>query len=192
MSSDGIGKLDLEVDIGSSEGLSVDQLARARLQFLLGQNTSILHQTQFADAKAGTLLAVFGVVTVVVGQNPGFLPPLISFALLTLTVAIIALCLLAILPQIPGRKQITALRVHELYSWPVLTDDTASPETFPDFMRTSQASHLVVSLARANEATARILQRKYRLLRWALLSALAGLVLLATATGWQLATAPAA
>lgn len=189
MDSDAIETLSLDMDIGSSEGLSVDQLARARLQFLIGQNTSILHQTQFADAKAGTLLAVFGVVTVVFGQNPGFLPPLISFALLALTVAIIALCLLAILPQIPGRKQVSALRARELFSWPALTDETASPEGFAGFMRTSQVSHLVVSLARANEATARILQRKYRLLRWALLSALAGLVLLATATGWQLAFA---
>lgn len=187
MSSHGIEELSLDLDIGSSEALTVDQLARARLQFLIGQNASILHQTQFADAKAGTLLAVFGVVTVVVGQNPDFLPPLVSLVLLALTVIIIALCLFAVLPRIPDRNQVRALRRHELFSWPILTDDTASEEAFSDFMRTSQASHLVVSVARANEATARILQRKFKLLRWALLSALGGLAILAMATCWQLA-----
>ena len=178
MEETNLDKLSLDLDIGSSEGLSVDQLTRSRLQFLLGQHTSIMHQVQFADAKAGSLLAIAGVLTLIVAGRDFLAHGIFVTSQLVLTMLVVAICLYTLFPRIPKPAQIEKLRRVERFSWPVLSDAAFDEEAYTQFMRTSDASHLVVSVARSNAANARILRTKYLWLRRALALALIDLALL--------------
>ena len=48
-----IEDLPLDRDVSSAEGVSLDYMARVRIAYLVGQNQTMVTQTQFADAKAG-------------------------------------------------------------------------------------------------------------------------------------------
>jgi len=180
--AEGLDALALDVDIGSKEQLSVDQLTRSRLQFALGQNAVIVQQTQFADAKAATLLALTGALAYgLSGEAAGLAPPLL-LGFLALTGGVIALCLLAVLPRIRTGQTGPALHERDRFSWPALTGDDYGDDEHADFLRTSQASQLVMAVARSNVAIASVLSRKYALLRaalWLALFELAALLVVA-------------
>ncbi|MEM7767555.1 MAG: Pycsar system effector family protein [Pseudomonadota bacterium] len=177
--------LALDVDIGSREQLSVDQLTRSRLQFVLGQNAAIVQQIQFADAKAATLLALTGVLAYGLTYEVLSVPLPILAVLLGLTGAVIALCLLAVMPRIRDGGSGAELYKRDPFSWPALSAKGFDADTHADFLRTSQASHLVMAVARSNVAIAAVLSRKYSLLRAALWLAIADLVVIFAAAGLQ-------
>lgn len=176
-----LDELDLDLDIGSSEGLSVDQMTRSRLQFLLGQSTYIIRQIQFADAKAATLLAIVGVLAIIVADREAEIHIAFFAAYLLLTISVVAICLVALLPRVPSNAQAKEMRNTEFFSWPALSSDGFEPEQYAKLMRTSDASQLVISIARSNIAIARVLRLKYKLLRGALVLALIDLVALGLA-----------
>lgn len=169
-------------DIASREGLSTDQLTRSRLSYLIAQNNSLVQQTQFADAKAGALLAVVGLVATRGTGGGGLgLIPVETVAFFALHIAVLVACLIVLIPRFVGWEARRALARAELFSWPALVTENPAEDHFPGFMRTAQASQLVMSLARANRSLASILHRKFAWLRIAFLLATADLGLLAAA-----------
>ena len=54
--------LPLDLRLQGSEGLDVNHASRLRMQFLVGQQASLVTQTQFADAKAAALMTLMGLV----------------------------------------------------------------------------------------------------------------------------------
>ena len=178
MARDDLETLAFDIDIGSDEGLSVDQMTRSRLQFLLGQSAQISRQTQFADAKAGTLLAIVGVLALIVADRQAGVHAYLLAAYAIVTVAVVAICLYALMPRVPSAKHADELSNSDLFSWPSLSSGSFDGVHYADIMRTSNASILVMSIARSNVAIARVLQNKYKLLRYALGLALVDLILL--------------
>jgi hypothetical protein len=172
--------LKLDLDIGSSEGLSVDQMTRSRLQFLLGQNAYIIGQMRFADAKAGTLLAIVGVLAIIVTDRQTEMNAIFFSAYILVTMLVVATCLIALMPRVPSDAEASEMRKTDLFSWPSLSSDTLDVTKFATLMRTSDASLLVVSVSKSNLSLARVLRVKYRLLRVAFLLALIDLVALGT------------
>lgn len=178
MTSSDIKDLSLDVDIGSAEGLSVDQMTRSRLQFLLGQSAYIVRQTHFADAKAGTLLAIVGALAIIVADRRAEIPPYFLLAYICVTLLVVAICLITLMPRVPRQAQSEEMQSSDLFSWPTLSSESFDAEQYATLMRTSNASLLVMSIASSNVAIARVLRVKYRLLRIALGLALIDLLAL--------------
>ncbi len=184
-----IEALDPNLDISSHEGLSTDQMTRARLSYLIAQNNSLIQQVQFADAKAGALLAVIGLVAT---RGPGLsaagtAATFEGVAIFALHAAVLIACLVVLIPRFVGRDARKALARHELYSWPALVTEDAADDHYPNFARTAEASQLIFSIARSNRAMASILHRKFAWLRVAFLVAGVDLVLLAGAAIFEFA-----
>lgn len=176
-----LDEMSLPATDASVEGLDVNHASRARIQFLAAQSAALLTQTQFADAKAAALMTISGLLalngpldTATVSDASALL--LASFAL---NAACIAGCFLSILPRFPASHTRAQIYRHDRFSWPGLIDTHHGEDDFPDFMRRAEASQLVLSLARANQATARVLHRKFAILRGTFLLGLSGLCLLA-------------
>lgn len=174
-------------DIGSKEGLSIDHLARLRLDFEIAQNGAIVQQTFLADAKAATLMALIGALAMP-GADIARDAHGASLATTGLAGLVIVLCLMVLLPRIAGADVRAALHRRDRFSWPALTGAQYGEDAHADFMRTSQASDLIMATARSNVAAAMILQRKYQLLRVAMILAVGYLVSLVAI---RFVTAPA-
>ncbi|MEM7176391.1 MAG: hypothetical protein AAGD47_05410 [Pseudomonadota bacterium] len=173
-----LDNLDISLSIDSSEGLDVNHASRARLQFLAAQSHALLAQTQFADAKAAALMAISGLLAIQGPAGTAHLSagePLLLLSFLC-TAACLVGCFLTIVPRFPRPAIRRRIYLGDRFSWPGLVDTTHDEDAFPDFMRTAEASHLVLSLARSNQATARVLHRKFAILRitfWIGMAALA-------------------
>lgn len=162
---DALDDMAFEGNVESLEKMSVDQLFRSRLQYALAQNASIFAQTQFADAKAGTLLAMIGLLTAHVASGGVGADPLAVRGLLVLNSLVILTCVGVLVPRIgkaEGRKTMARL---DRFSWPSLTGTDYTAEDHAQFVRKAQASQLILSVGRANATVAQILFAKYRLLR---------------------------
>ena len=61
--------------IMTEEGVSKGDAMRARMSFLTAQNSAILTQTQFADAKAGALMTILGVIAIKLAEISLITPP---------------------------------------------------------------------------------------------------------------------
>lgn len=167
MSETPIEDVPLDRDITSREGISIDQTARVRLAFLLGQNQAMVAQTQFADAKAGALLAIIGLLAT---RGPGA-----SFDAgggggdqlfaIALHAAALISCMVVLFPRYAGGALRARLAARERFSWPALTAKGVSADTYADFMQSAQVSQLMISVARSNQAMATILLRKFAWLR---------------------------
>ena len=171
MSDKKIDEMELDVDIGSHEGLSLNYITRDRMAFVLGQNQTMIKQTQFADAKAGAMLAFLGLIAT---RGPGAVteveastasPELIMQ--LILHAAALICCLIVLFPRYAKLDARKNMYDFDRFSWPALTGGGASPDGFTAFMRTSQVSQLVASIARSNHTLAAILLSKFGWLRWA-------------------------
>ncbi|MBY8975501.1 hypothetical protein KHP62_06770 [Rhodobacteraceae bacterium NNCM2] len=172
--------LDPNLSIESAEGLDVNHASRARLQFLAAQSNALVAQTQFADAKAAALMTVSGLLALQGPSSVGNLGgagPLVILSFL-FNAACLGGCFLTIVPRFPNARIREQIYHRDRYSWPGLVDTHHDETDFPNFMRTAQISQLVVSLARANQATARILHRKFAILRATFFLGITGLVLL--------------
>lgn len=175
-----LDQLSFEEPITSEEGLDVNHTSRARIQFLAAQSHALLTQTQFADAKAAALMTLSGVLML---NGPAGLDALAGASLLTIlsfvsNMACIAGCILAISPRFPPVSLRAKIYASDRFSWPGLVDRYHAEQDFPDFMRHAQASQLVLSMARANQASARVLHRKFAVLRTTFLIGLVGVVFL--------------
>ncbi|MFN3262529.1 MAG: hypothetical protein ACE37J_18440 [Pikeienuella sp.] len=172
MPADEIDSLPLDRNLASQEGISTDQMTRVRLAYLQGQNATLVQQTQFADAKAGALLAMIGLIATR-GPGAAFDPTQVTaegLALVLLHASGLLACLIVLIPRYVGKEARLRLAARERYSWPALASYDGS-DGYADFARTAQVSQLVVSLARANAALAGILHRKFAWLRAAFLIA---------------------
>ena len=67
---------------------------------------------------------------------------------------------------------------HDRFAWPALVAPGYAPDEHAEFMRTAEASQLVMSIAHANATMARVLRRKFVALRIAFLLAGADLGLI--------------
>ncbi|MEM0924390.1 MAG: hypothetical protein AAGI13_15175 [Pseudomonadota bacterium] len=178
--SSAIDGIDLSLPITSEEGLDVNHASRARIQFLAAQSHALLTQTQFADAKAAALMTVSGLM-ILHGPAKGVVLADASLALLAslaCLAACLAGCFLAIVPRYPKAAARRETYAEDRYSWPGLADPSHADTDFPDFMRQAEASHLVLSMARANQAAARVLQRKFSVLRATFFLGFAGIALI--------------
>ena len=128
---------------------------------------AMLIQIQFADAKAAALmtlsglLALNGPVTIATAGQASVLQ-LASFVCIA---ACLGGCILTIIPRFPKEEIRRKLYDVDRYSWPGLVDSSRDPSEYPEFMRKAEASQLVLSLARANQATAKVLHRKFSVMR---------------------------
>jgi hypothetical protein len=166
--------LELDLDIGSKEGVSRDHAARIRMQYLLDQTALFTQQTQFADTKATAVLALAGVVgaRVAVSFDLARLGP-IEYALLALTALALTLCLFVLIPRYPPEAERRALLQVERYSWVSLSAPGYTVEEYVRFVRSAEIAQLISSAATVNIAMARILAMKFRYLRMAFIFAIA-------------------
>ena len=152
-------------DIGSVEGVSADQITRSRLSFLLTQNQSIIQMTQMADAKSAAMLALFGVLAAHFATSLLESPTVSAALFLAVKAILIMLCLWVLSPRLITTDIREEMHVVNRYSWLSLTGTNYGEAAHGDFMQTSQASELVVSVARTNVGQAKALLKKFRLLQ---------------------------
>jgi hypothetical protein len=149
-----------------SDLISRDYAAALRMNFLSTQNAALVRQTQFADTKAGAVLAFAGLVAARAGmQEATGLAQLGVAALLALGAVVLALCLVVLTPRYPGVAARRAIHARERFSWVALCAPDSVPDDFVAYARGARMVELLESLARANHAMAQILLRKFRYLR---------------------------
>ena len=165
--------------IVTEEDVSKGDAMRARMSFLTSQNGQILRHTQFADAKAGALMTVLGLVTIK-GSAPVLV--IIQDPLEILAVAIMILsigfCLATIMPRIVGFTNDALPPMGNRYTWLFLTMPGYTDEMHGAYARESSFAELLNSIAASNMGASRILARKFEMLRYAFLSGFAGSMLL--------------
>lgn len=166
-----IETLPLDRPIEGHEGLDPNHASRMRMQFLVGQHASLITQTQFADAKAAALMTLMGLVALngpvqIRAQGPHELDALAIFVLM---IAAIGLAIYAIIPRFPDAGLCRLINRRDRFSWPALVSQDYDPLAHAAFMRTAEASQLIMSVAQSNGAIARVLHRKFRYLRLAFL-----------------------
>ena len=171
MSDKKIDEMAMDIDIGSQEGISLNYITRDRMAFVLGQNQTMITQTQFADAKAGAMLAFLGLIATrgpgaVTEMDAATAAPELILQLILHAAALIC-CLIVLFPRYAKLDVRRSMYDFDRYSWPALTGGAATADGFSGFMRTSEVSQLVASVARSNHALAGILLSKFAWLRWA-------------------------
>lgn len=159
-----IDELELDLDINSSEGVSLDHMCRMRMSFLLDQNKTMSVQTKFADAKAGALLAFIGLVAT---RGPAGIEgvDLASLIVAALHGAVLISCLIVLYPRYLSREDREAIHDIDRYSWPALASESGRPGEFSVFARTAEFSQLAHAMAHSNHALAHILLSKFAWLR---------------------------
>lgn len=174
--SENAAKENLNVRLRDSEGLDMNHASRIRAQYLLVQHQSMIAQSQFADAKAGAILALLGLLAlrgpVDAGSGAGT-TSWMWYLFLCLTTLSVGFCLLAIMPRYPNRKIRNQAAEVETWSWPSLASDRVNDMDYGSHMRTTEISKLINSVAFANRNIANILLIKFRLLRIAMIMLLA-------------------
>ncbi len=150
-----------------------EQIAGLRLQFLLGQSDALGQQIQFADMKAVALFALIGVIAANAILNIESIEYAGALtALVQIKAGIMGICLFVLLPRLANKKQAAQMVRQDRFSWPALASDNYGPEEHASYMRDSELAELIISIARSNAIVARILRRKFTLLRWAFLLAM--------------------
>lgn len=169
-------QIELNLAIEGTEGVDRNYSSRIRSQFLIAQHQTLVTQAQFADAKAAAIMALLGIIALRGPVDVTIDIKTASALILTylaLVVLSIVFCLLSIIPRYPGRKQRNRGADVERWSWPSLASEYLSETDFGQYMQTSEVSHLIYSLAHANQAHAKVLLIKFRMLRIAFLLLLA-------------------
>ena len=166
-----IEDIELTHGLAGSEGMDSNHASRARIQFLLDQHATLIAQTQFADAKTGGLVTLIGLLALkgpVPVDRMRMEDPL-ALAAAGLAAACILFCLLSVFPRYPGSAIRASLYETDRFSWPALATRNFDSDAYARFMQTAEVSQMVHSLAHSNAAVARILLRKYQMLRIAFL-----------------------
>lgn len=175
-----IDDLQFDMPIRGSEGLDVNHASRLRMQFLASQHASLVTQTQFADAKAAAVMTLMGLVALngPVKIGDGTRPGLDAILIFMLMIAAIAAAMWAIIPRYPDDKLNKLIKRRDRFSWPALVAQGYEPLDHAEFMRTAEATQLIMSIAQTNGAMARVLRRKFQFLRAAFMLASVDLLLI--------------
>ena len=152
---------------------------RARMQFLVGQNQSIVAQTQFADAKAAALMTLIGLVAIR-GPVPPAVDPDDPLALLFFgfTAISILCCLWAVMPRYPTAQVCAEILRQDKYSWVSIGSPGWSPPRHAEFGQEADLREMLASVSSSNVGGARVLSKKFRAMRLAFLAAICALLLL--------------
>lgn len=159
----------LEDEHTTLEGVKMGDLLRCRIQYLAAQNRSLNMQAQVADAKAATLLTVIGLLMV----NGPFAADyrdtgdVVALMILALSALCFGACIYALVPRYPDPATRDRIALRDRFSWPGLASDRLHPEVYAQFVRDSQATHLLLSMARSNGALSKIILQKYMSIRFA-------------------------
>lgn len=171
--------------IATEEDVSKGDAMRARMSFLTAQNGAILTQTQFADAKAGALMTILGLVAVkgsapvlIVIQDP---LEMLAMAIMILS---IGLCLATIMPRIVGFTDDAVPPSSNRYTWLFLTMPGYTDDMHGEWSRQTSFADMLNSIAASNMGASRILAKKFQMLRHAFVVGFfgSGLLLLASNT----------
>jgi hypothetical protein len=175
-----LASLPLDQRLEGREGLDINHASRLRMQFLIGQQSSLVTQTQFADAKAAALMTLLGLLALNAPVRLGAAGPQQLDALLVFLpmIAAVGFAIWAIIPRFPDAARARAMNRHDRFAWPALVARGYAPDEHAEFMRTAEASQLVMSIAHANATMAHVLRRKFVALRIAFLLAGADLALI--------------
>ena len=175
-----IEALDAEIGLDGTEGLDISQLGRIRMQFLATQHASLVSQTQFADAKAAALMTVMGLVALngpvrISSVGSASIDAIAIFILIMATIGVAAW---AIIPRYPDKMLNKLINKRDRFSWPALVANGYEPLDHASFVRSADASQLIMSIAQTNSAMAGVLRRKFVVLRLAFLMAAIDLTLI--------------
>lgn len=175
-----IENVELGYGIEGTEGLDVNHVSRLRMQFLTTQHASMVSQIQFADAKAAALMTLMGLIALNGPVKIAEAQPhdYSAVAIFILMMTAIGLAISSIIPRYPDRELNRVISRKERFSWPALVAQGYSPLDHAEFMRKSDASQLIMSLAQTNANMARLLQSKFRTLRLAFILAALDLALI--------------
>ena len=178
-----IDEIELDGDLCGSEGLDVNYISRVRAQYLFVQHQSLLHQGQFGDAKAAALMTLAGLILLrgpipVSGIMTSGSTAMVDLAFVASCMLCIVFCLAAVFPRYPRAQTRKNLANFDLWSWPALASSSMSGQKFSEFMRSSEVSQLLHSMSLSNERVAKILARKFLMLRIAFSLAVIALVVL--------------
>jgi Pycsar effector protein len=162
-----IGEIDLSYPLSGREGVDPNHASRIRVQTLLDQHSSLIQQTQFADAKSGGLITVIGLLAL---NGPLPLANMMTTDYLSMAGGIIAVacmlfCVLTIFPRYPSGSIRKSLAETDRFSWPSLTAPEFDAEAYSKYMHTAEVSQIVHSIAHSNSAVSKILLRKFQTLR---------------------------
>jgi hypothetical protein len=181
-----IAEIELDAGLAGKEGVDPNHASRIRIQTLLDQHASLVQQTQFADTKSAGLVTLVGLLAL---KGPLPLDRMmhadpVSLAAGLLAGGCILFCVLAVFPRYPGKMIRDRLSDIDRFSWPALTAPSFGPADYAEYMHKAEISQIVHSIALSNSAVARILLRKYQMLRIAFgLAALDFLVVFARNAG---------
>lgn len=167
-----IKDIDLTLPLAGSEGHDINYVSRVRTQYLFAQHQALLTQIQFADAKAGALMTVLGLIILrgPIGWDSDVVPHVLRYSFLSLGAVAVFFCFWAVFPRYPGASVRNMLAKQERWSWLALSADEMTPHDFARYMQTAEVSELVHSVANSNAAVSNILLRKYSALRIAFLA----------------------
>ncbi|MEL6999977.1 MAG: Pycsar system effector family protein [Pseudomonadota bacterium] len=140
---------------------------RMRLQFLASQHASLVSQTQFADAKAAALMTVMGLVAL---NGPVKIytvatATIDAIAVFILIMATIGVAAWAVIPRYPDKGLNKLIHRRDRFSWPALVAAGYEPLDHAEFARQASGDQLIMSLAQTNGAMAKVLRRKFVVLR---------------------------
>ena len=180
MSAFNIDDIELDIPVEGTEGLDANHASRLRLQFLVSQHASLVTQTQFADAKAAALMTLMGLVALNGPIKIGAIGPqnVDAVTIFILLMIAIAFAIAAIIPRYPDAKLNTFIKRRDRFSWPALVAHGYEPLDHAEFMRSAEASQLIMSIAQTNGATARVLSTKFKFLRTAFILACINLLMI--------------
>ena len=171
--------------INTEEDVSKGDAMRARMSFLTAQNSAVLTQTQFADAKAGALMTILGLVAIK-GSAPVLIliqDPLEMLAMAVI-IASIGLCLATIMPRLVGFSDEAVPAVGNRFTWLFLTMPGYTDDMHGQWSRETCFADMLNSIAASNMGASRILATKFQMLRRAFIVGFvgSGLLLLASNT----------
>lgn len=162
-----------------SEPIKEGDDIRARINFLSAQNTTIMTQTQFADAKAAALMTVMSLIALrsPFSQAATLTDPL-DLATYGLIVASILLCFWAIVPRYPTRKVCEGILTTDKFSWIAISSGRWTAEDHQSFAKDGDLRDLIISLAHSSIGSAKVLREKFLALRWAFVSGIGAVILM--------------
>jgi Pycsar effector protein len=174
-----IEEVELTHPLAGSEGVDPNHASRARIQLLLDQHSALIEQTQYADAKSAGLVTLIGLLALkgpVPMQAMAGADPIVLVSAFAGGMAIL-FSVISVFPRYPTRAVRENLPDTDRFSWPALTANRMSPDTYARYMQTAEISQMVHSIAYSNCAVSQILLRKYQMLRVAFLFGAADLVI---------------
>ena len=183
MSNKKIDEMALDVDIGSREGISLNYVTRDRMAFALGQNQTMITQTQFADAKAGALMTILGLIAIK-GSAPVLIIIQDPMEMLAMAIIILSIffCMSTIMPRIVGFSADAVPPRSNRFTWLFLTMPGYTDDMHGEYARETSFGDLLNSIAASNMGASRILAKKFQMLRHAFITGFIGSVLLLVAS----------